>query len=374
MSGHKAWVVGMVAAAWVVLCAPASFAPPFFFESFDGVEAPALPDGWAQMQITGAGGEWSTSTSAGDGDDPYSGSNCGRFNSASVAPGVQWRLYRTAGADLSSIPSTVALRFWMYHSPTVNEYNDLLQPIASFDGGSTWYAVSDWVSRWSPTTGWKQHIINADFLSGYSDVRLGFTGLAGGSADIFIDDIELANALAGCSPNVGTIGTKVALVGTGFGDVPGKLAFYGTKTKPPFTVTSWTNTRIEFVMAKKCVATEYEVVVHPKVGPSVSMSAYFTVQPPMFFTIDPDTASIGDTITVNGIYFGTKAGKISLVSNAGPKPVRKSCKPVTWVMDNATNTGSATFLVPKGVLPGAYDLVISNDIGTATSVGGLTVE
>jgi len=165
------------------------------------------------------------------------------------------------------------------------------------------------------------------------------------------------------SPDKGTIGTIVEIVGSGFGATKGKVTIRNDSVTMTTKVLQWTDGWIQVSLSKFLpTGTTYDITVIPKVPkgtlPIVQPDA-FEFRPPEIVWLSDDHGTVGDLIVLRGWHFGTKKGKVYIGT--------KSCKVVRWAMDPETNYGEIVFTVPKGPLPGPYDLKVVNKVGTATT-------
>jgi hypothetical protein len=93
----------------------------------------------------------------------------------------------------------------------------------------------------------------------------------------------------------------------------------------------------------------------------------FTVKAPEIILVEPSSGSIGDQITISGNYFGSKKGKVYLGYFSNGKSVEKSCSVINW------GDNKIVFVVPKGLLAGTYDLIVTNSVGTNTKLDIFTI-
>jgi len=157
-------------------------------------------------------------------------------------------------------------------------------------------------------------------------------------------------------PAKGTTGTEMTITGSDadFGTKKGKVLI-GNAT---LTILQWTPNSIQCKLAKAIPPGPYNVTIRPAtkgVSPIVLENA-FTVRAPEIDSVEPNTGSTRDEITINGFFFGTKKGKITIGG--------KSCKVLSWTMDPTTGESEIKFMVPKGLSPGGNELKV-----TTTGVG-----
>ena len=163
------------------------------------------------------------------------------------------------------------------------------------------------------------------------------------------------------NPDEGTIGSNVVVTGTGsgtgFGGKKGKVLLGGTALK----VLEWTGDSIRCLLSKAMSPGPYDVTIVPKepkgTAPVVEEEA-FRVRLPGIDLIYPSSGAFGETITIEGDFFGTKKGKVSLQREAGGVTAVKNCKVASWTMTRIL------FVVPKGLSSGPYDLYVTNQVGS----------
>jgi len=162
-------------------------------EDFEGVTPPALPTGWAVVDVSGTAGDWFThaGTRHPSGQPAHGGANLVLFNSYSASSGSSTRLYRTAGVDMTTLTST-DLSFWMYHDTGYAGSNDRVQVQVSTNGGTSWVDVGAPVSRYNGTTGWAQHTVSLADYAAETNLMLGFLGISAYGNDVHLDDIVLS--------------------------------------------------------------------------------------------------------------------------------------------------------------------------------------
>lgn len=183
-----------------------------------------------------------------------------------------------------------------------------------------------------------------------------------------IDEIEVISRAA--APAEGTIGTTIKIVGSGFGTKKGKVLIGTTALK----ILSWTDSLIESLVSKGIPSGIYDLVVLPKRLPEIRMEDYFSVRLPEIDSVEPGKGSVGEPISIQGRFFGTKKGKVYLDCGTGATTVRKSGKVTSWSMNATTGEGEVQFLVPKGLPVGSCDLTLTNTVGSSIWVGGFVVE
>ncbi len=191
-----------------------------------------------------------------------------------------------------------------------------------------------------------------------------------GGGDLVVDMGAYELATYAMTPSAGTIGTRLAIVGEGYGQK--KPAVYLRYESKPGVFKKVAvkidraasyDTAIPGLWTKKMPGGTYELWVQPKVkGAAPIILGHFTVMPPVVGDA-PGTGAIGDAIAVTGAYFTSKKPKVVLVHSVTMK--KKSCKVTTWTMDPTSGESSLHFVVPK-VAAGTYILTVSTRIGTST--------
>jgi len=160
------------------------------------------------------------------------------------------------------------------------------------------------------------------------------------------------------NPFEGTIGTVMTISGSEFGAKKGKVIVGGASLK----ILGWTGDSIQCVLSRALQPDTYDVTIQPQAKGSSpkTIPNGFTAKAPEIDSVEPASGSVGDKISINGYYFGTKKGKVSLDG--------KSCKVLSWSMDSAIGESQIRFVVPRGLSSGTYELEV-----TVTAVGSDTV-
>jgi len=102
----------------------------------------------------------------------------------------------------------------------------------------------------------------------------------------------------------------------------------------------------------------------------------FSVKEPEIESVDPKTGSVGEQITISGNFFGSKKPKVYLgyMNVKNGKYTKKSCSVSSWPTDPTKEEGEIVFKVPTGLLPGPYDVIVTNSLGSDTLPGGFIIE
>jgi len=345
-------------------------------QNFDGVTAPGLPGGWENLGYDG--GAWTTTESSTypSGVTPINSPNMLCFNAHDGSSGNSGHFRMTSPVDLTRY-SSVRVRFWMYHDSAAEDKDDSVRVIVANGGWSSYVGLTAF-SRYSADTGWVEHevTIGASAANHRSDVYIGFQAVGAGGNDLFLDNIRIMGERdPGCYPNNGTVGTEVAIAGTGFGAKKGKVYFQGQKT--PLKVLTWSDTQISCVVGASYTNAPYDVSVlpsDPKGAAPIDVAGGFNMRSPALLSVDPAGGAPGTIITVTGNFFSTKRGKI-LLHDSGPGGlVLKPCKVAAWSMDTDTGASSAQFVIPKAP-SGTYDiwLTVAKELPDATAGDAVTI-
>ncbi len=177
------------------------------------------------------------------------------------------------------------------------------------------------------------------------------------AADVlWVPDINNDRVLMYGTPTCisGTIGTEITIPGSGFGQAKGKVLIGNVSTK----VLEWTDSFIRCQLLKSLIPGTYNVTIQPKGLPSFVIGNGFTVEAPEIDSADPTSGSAGDEIGINGLFFGTKKGKVTLGGN--------NCKVLNWKMNPETGESEIHFLIPNGLSSGTQELKVTNGVGSDT--------
>ncbi len=159
------------------------------------------------------------------------------------------------------------------------------------------------------------------------------------------------------NPPQGTYGTKMTISGSGFGERKGKVVVGGASLK----ILDWTGSSIQGQLTRALSPDTYDVIIRPqaKGATPITIPNGFAVKVPEIDSVEPTSGPVGGQITINGFFFGTKKGKVTLSG--------KSCKVLSWEMDETTGDSKIRFFVPKGLTPGVNELIV-----VTTGVGSVT--
>jgi hypothetical protein len=153
-------------------------------------------------------------------------------------------------------------------------------------------------------------------------------------------------------PHQGTIGTIVDVMGTGFGTRRGKVSV-GTAA---LRIIQWAADWIQASLTKALPAGVYDVKIEARGIETQILEGGFESMEPVIDSVEPASGSINDEITLQGQFFGTKRGKITLGG--------KNCRILSWTMNPTTNESEIHFVVPRGLNSGTHELNITNGVGS----------
>ena len=174
------------------------------------------------------------------------------------------------------------------------------------------------------------------------------------------------SALTSACPSIfllseGTIGTLITLTGADFGAKKGKVLVGGEAAK--IVKDGWTRDSVTCEIRKPLTpGITYDVIVQrkePKGVAPITLSKAFTIMAPEITSVLPDFGTEETVIEISGNFFSTKKGKVYLGE--------KKCKVLSWSMDKIT------FVVPKKMAPGPYDVTVTNKVGSVTLTDGFVI-
>jgi|WetSurMetagenome_2_1015567.scaffolds.fasta_scaffold22406_3 hypothetical protein len=165
----------------------------------------------------------------------------------------------------------------------------------------------------------------------------------------------------------GAIGTELTITGSGFGTKKGKVLIGGIAAK--IAKDGWLENQITCTMNKLPLPVDvaHDVTVVVNKAPIASNDTFTTKNAVLDDLLDSSGTS-PDEITVIGMFFGRKKGKVYLYDPVSGK--KKNCKVTYWDMVPSTGVSELRFIVPKvstSFTEGAYQLKVDNKIGTATA-------
>ena len=180
------------------------------------------------------------------------------------------------------------------------------------------------------------------------------------------------------NPNMGTAWDQITIRGNFFGMKKGTVylgyTLKGQPAKKNCSVLSWTVDpatgagEIVWVVPQGLVPGVYNLIVTNSIG-STTVSGGFTVMAPEIVSVEPNAGGAGDQIIIHGNFFGIKKGKVYLGYSVNGRPIKKYCSVVSWTVDPVTEEGDIVFGVPQGLVPGVYDLIVTNNsAGSDTDV------
>ena len=164
----------------------------------------------------------------------------------------------------------------------------------------------------------------------------------------------------------GTIGMTFTISGSGFGtNKPHVYVQYANRSVKA-TVLDWSNTHIAFLWTKKLPPGTYDLMVKTKGNDPIAADS-LKIMKPQINSFVPNSATVGDNITVHGSFFTSKKVKIYIEDPLSLK--RKKAKVSRITMDPVTGTSSLQFVMPDlqaGELT-QYNLILENTIGKTTA-------
>ncbi len=166
------------------------------------------------------------------------------------------------------------------------------------------------------------------------------------------------------SPESGTIGTQITILGTGFGAKKGKVYLGAVALK----VLVWNDELIQCVINKRLDSSTYDITIQPKEpkgAPEIVFENAFSVEAPWIESVNPTEGGQGAEVTIVGDFFGIKKGKVTLGG--------VNCRVLSWTMDPSTGESQVHIEVPKRLSSGTYDLTVSNQVGSDTMEGAFTI-
>jgi hypothetical protein len=194
------------------------------------------------------------------------------------------------------------------------------------------------------------------------------------------------------NPNVGTARDEITIRGNFFGRRIKNGVVYGNVylgysvngelIRKKCTVVSWTVDpatevgEIVFLVPGGLAPGIYDLIVKNAVD-SDTVVGGFTVKAPEIVSVTPNVGGAGDQITLHGNFFGIKKGRtggVYLGYSVEGWPIKKPCSVVSWTVDPATEVGEIVFLVPGGLAPWTYDVIITNSVGSDTEPHIFTIE
>jgi hypothetical protein len=138
----------------------------------------------------------------------------------------------------------------------------------------------------------------------------------------------------------------------------------GKFSKKSAKVIVWNDTFISLLWTQKLPAGIYDLFIQPyRMAPIYSTT--LSVMNPIIDEAIPANGYINDLITVYGWYFTTTKPKVYLQDRLTSK--RKSCKVMSYAMDQNTGDSSLVFKVPK-LSAGDYNLIIKTLIGETSTL------
>ncbi len=166
------------------------------------------------------------------------------------------------------------------------------------------------------------------------------------------------------APSEGTLGTEFRITGTNFGASPGKVLLGAYKC----AVVQWTDNVIQCRIGKPVPPGMYNVTILPKKTSPVVLPGAFTARIPDAIVVSPAHGVAGQTLTVQGRFFGSKYKKSSKLLIGTQR-----CPILSWAMDPASGASVVQCHVPSGLVAGSYDLTVVSAAGSTTVPGAFSL-
>ena len=160
-----------------------------------------------------------------------------------------------------------------------------------------------------------------------------------------------APAITNLNPNSGTVGATVTITGTNFGATQGSstVTFNGTAA----TATSWSATSITVTVPTGAATGNVVVTVGGQASTGVSFSV--TLPAPAITNLNPNSGTVGATVTITGTNFGATQGSSTVTFNG------TAATATSW---SAT---SITVTVPTGAATGNVVVTVGGQASTGVS-------
>ncbi len=176
-------------------------------------------------------------------------------------------------------------------------------------------------------------------------------------------------------PDEGTIGTKLKIVGSGFGARKGIVYVGKYKCK----VLRWNDDSIGCIFRQQLPAVPQDVKVIPYYNPNyedpcpIECPEAFTIMVPELYDLIRPTGCPGEIVTIEGKYFGNYKSKFKIYLRTDEKRWKK-IKVLGWDMDPYTGESYCRARVPD-LEPGEYPFEIRgrNLIGWSNVISGVFV-
>jgi hypothetical protein len=163
-------------------------------------------------------------------------------------------------------------------------------------------------------------------------------------------------AISGVNPQEGTVGTEVTLSGSGFGWKQGEVLLGAEKCR----VLAWSDTEITCQVHKPQPPGEYPITLllqgDKKPAEPLTFSYFAMRRPRIIHGQNSELVRDGDTVTVEGAFFGDKKGEVTLAYLEDGAGVVERAQVVDWSM------AAIRFELPGG-LTGRFALIVRNEVG-----------
>jgi hypothetical protein len=187
-----------------------------------------------------------------------------------------------------------------------------------------------------------------------------------------------AASVGGATPSSVSVGTTIDVKGSGFGGGAPKfkapsawLTVEGSPKKIPLKVDAKTasDTEIHATLASLPKGLHGPATLHvlPKVKHGIESTTAVTIELPQIADLSAPNLSSGETLTLNGSYFGSKKRSVLFRATVGTKVKTWKLAVKTWT------DGTITAVIPKKVVPKgsallAGEVLVTNDAGESAAL------
>jgi hypothetical protein len=283
------------------------------------------------------------------------------------AVGTDFTNYRGAllhyqSGDWASVTPPDVSSYWglssiHFASPTEGWAVGFTNSYPSYNGALLHHVSGEWASVTPPdvSSGWFMNGVH--FVTGTEGWSVGYN--TANKRGVLLRTLSV-------TPKEGTIGTRLTISGSGFGSKKGKIFMEGITAK--IDKDGWFDHKITALLAKvPPPGGPYSVNIDQRLKPTVSISLNdaFTVKNLELNPLLIDSDIPGAQITITGKHFSSKKGTIHLGD--------KKCKLLTWEMNAKSGESTASFVVPKKMASGTYNVTVTNKLGSDTIIDGFTI-
>ena len=286
----------------------------------------------------------------------------------------------------------------LYVGTTNNVANQISYPSGSFSTGVWYYIVGTFNSSTKILTGYNNGVQEGTTTAAVSTVSYDTGALSFGRQNSYgqyfngtLDEIRISNiprsadwiatefnnqsspstfytlgasvqapTLTSLSPNAGSAGTSVTIIGSNFGSTQGSstVSFTGVPTTP----TSWSTTQVVAPVPSGTISGNVAL----NVSNLYSNGLTFTDTSAGLLTLSPAFGSIGTTVTITGMNFGSTQGSSTITFNGvAATPTSWSNTQIVTTIPSGTSSGFVVVTVAGTVSNGLYFAVV---VPTTTSL------